>query len=66
MVCLKEIGGGRVLLIGLWVKKEEVGKRSLVIWVVFLNNVVIGVVKNNKFKINLDEYMVIFEKFIGI
>lgn len=49
------------------IEKVLIGKRrSVVVKVSLLNLVVMGVVKKNRFKINLDEYMIILEKFIGI
>ena len=49
-----------------WKGKEKLRRTSLIVHARFPNSAAPGVVKNNKFKINLDEYMVTLDKPIGI
>lgn len=57
----------KVLLTGLRVKKKKAGKgRTMILKASFDSSTATGVVKNNRFKINLDEYMVTLDKPIGI
>ena len=49
-----------------WKGKDKLRRTSLIVHARFPNSAAPGVVKTNKFKINLDEYMVTLDKPIGI